>query len=48
MTWDEIRNIYPDTWLIVEALEANTGTDHRRMVTSMAVVERCLNGNHAF
>ena len=48
MNWAEIRTIYPNQWLVVEALEAQTTPDQRRVLERMAVVERCANGETAF
>ncbi len=39
MLWTEIREAYPDQWLIVEALEAHTTPDRHRHLDRMAVVE---------
>jgi hypothetical protein len=39
MKWFEIRNTYPDQWLVVEALEAHTRADNRRHIERLAVVE---------
>lgn len=47
MNWDEIRNSYPDQWLIVEALQAHTGEDRRRHLDRLAVIERCSDGTAA-
>lgn len=44
MEWSEIRSLYPDQWLVVEALEARTTPDSRRQLDQMAVIERCPNG----
>lgn len=48
MQWQEIRDAYPDQWLVIEALEAETATDHRRLLKRIAVVERCETGDAAF
>jgi hypothetical protein len=29
MTWQELRTLYPDRWVLVEALEATTQRGHR-------------------
>ena len=41
MQWSEIRNAYPDEWLIIEALEAETTPAHQRSLKRIAVIERC-------
>ena len=43
MVWSNIRQTYPNQWLIVEALEAHT-TDDQRVLDRLAVVEICTNG----
>jgi hypothetical protein len=47
MNWSEIRTIYPDQWLIIEALEAYTSLDHKRHLERLTVIERCADGNAA-
>ena len=47
MQWPEIRQAYPNEWLIIEALQAHTAPDHRRLLDEIAIVERCANGNNA-
>ena len=48
MQWPEIRKVYPDQWLVIEALEAHTTPDRHRVLDRLAVVERCLDGAAAF
>jgi len=47
MQWSEIREAYPNEWLIIEALQAHTNTAHQRQLEKIAVVERCEDGNSA-
>ncbi len=47
MLWSEIRETYPEQWLVVEALEAYTTPDKRRHLDRMAVVEKCSDGSSA-
>jgi hypothetical protein len=47
MQWSEIRQAYPDRWLIVEALEAHTTSDRRRHLDCLAIVETCPDGSIA-
>ncbi|MBS3752725.1 MAG: hypothetical protein KGY46_04975 [Anaerolineales bacterium] len=47
MDWQNIRENYPDQWLIVEALEAHTTTDNQRKLDSLAVIDTCSNGDQA-
>ena len=44
MLWPDIRNAYPNQWLIVEALEAHTTSEHQRQLDRLAVIEVCENG----
>ena len=44
MLWSEIRTVYPDQWLIVEALDAHTTPDGQRQLDRLAVVETCPDG----
>ena len=46
MQWTEIRQAYPDQWLIIEALDAHTAED-RRVLDRIAVIEMCPDGAFA-
>ena len=48
MKWNEIRKTYPQQWLIIEALEAHTTTEHLRRLDRISVIERCESGQSAF
>jgi hypothetical protein len=43
MRWDEVRALYPEQWLLVEALGART-IGRRRVFDLLSVVERCPDG----
>lgn len=30
MVWEEVKNVYPNQWLIIEALEAHTEENRRK------------------
>jgi len=47
MRWVQIREQYPDQWLIIDALEAHTEGD-RRKLDQITVVETCQDGAEAF
>ena len=47
MQWPEICRSHPDTWLIVEALEAHTTPDSQRHLDRLTVVEKCPDGKAA-
>ncbi len=47
MIWSEIREAYPRQWLIVEALEAHTTVENRRMLDRLAVIDTCTDGSAA-
>ena len=47
MQWSEIRKAYPNQWLVVEALQAHTTPDNRRLLDKIAVVEHCNDGSAA-
>ncbi len=47
MKWAEIRQTYPQQWLIIEALEAHTTDEHRRILDRLAVLETCADGREA-
>jgi len=47
MQWSEVRQAYPDGWLIIEALQAHTVDDNRRQLDEIAVVERCVDSAEA-
>jgi len=48
MKWSEIRQQYPDQWLVVEAYEAETSSDLEREIKRIGVVEQCSDGSAAF
>jgi hypothetical protein len=43
MRWTQVRETYPEQWLVIEALEAHTA-DSQRWLDQIAVVESCPNG----
>jgi hypothetical protein len=47
MLWPDIRQTYPDQWLVVEALEAHSTPDQHRHLDHMAVVEKYADGSSA-
>ncbi len=47
MLWPEIRKAYPDQWLIIEALEAHSTPDNRRILDKIAVIEHPNDGSSA-
>ncbi len=38
MLWKEVKNIYPNQWLIIEAIEAHT-EENKRIVDQITVIE---------
>lgn len=40
MKWQDVRKQYPDTWLLIEALEAHTTDEKRRIVENLIVIEQ--------
>ena len=46
MCWDEVRNIYPSQWLIIEAIDART-EKRKRIVDEITVVDTFSNNNEA-
>ena len=47
MQWSEIRQAYPNHWLIIEALQAHTTADSRRRLDKIAIIERYQDGTAA-
>ncbi len=47
MRWPEIRQAYPEQWLIIEALEAHTTKGQRRILDRLAVLDTCEDGQNA-
>jgi hypothetical protein len=43
MRWPDVREVYPDQWLVIEALEAHSA-ENRRVFDRIAVVEVCADG----
>lgn len=48
MQWSEVRRTYPNQWLMIEALEAETQADSRRHLKRLAVIEQCADSAQAF
>ena len=48
MKWDDVRQAFPDQWLIVEAIAAHTSPDSRRHLDDLAVIDQCSSGGVAF
>lgn len=46
MRWTDVRRLYPDQWVIIEALEAWTEIS-RRILYRVTVVETCRDGSDA-
>ncbi|MGB9669498.1 MAG: hypothetical protein ACPL3P_05125 [Anaerolineales bacterium] len=46
MKWDEVRKVYPDQWLIIEAIKAHSEAGHR-LLDKIAVLETCEDGMSA-
>jgi hypothetical protein len=46
MQWNNVRQAYPNQWLVIEALEAHTEND-RRQLDRIAVIEACPDGQAA-
>jgi hypothetical protein len=40
MRWPEVREAYPDQWLVIEAIEAHS-EENQRILDQIAVVEAC-------
>ena len=47
MHWTDIRKTYPNQWLVIEALQAHSDKEHRRLLDTIAVMEVCLDGDAA-
>lgn len=47
MKWSDIRSAYPNQWLVIEALQAHTTPDRRRILDKVAVLECCTDGSAA-
>ncbi len=47
MLWANVRQAYPEQWLIIEALEAHT-EEHQRLLDRIGVVETSPDGPTAF
>lgn len=47
MQWSDVRKTYPNEWLIIEALDAETTQEHKRKLKRISIVERCFDGGAA-
>lgn len=48
MTWTEIRQSFPNQWIVVEALGAHTDSHGSRIIKDFIVIEQCSDGKAAF
>ena len=48
MQWDEVREMHPDRWLVIEALEAHTTETSQRILDRIAVIEECPDSSIAW
>jgi hypothetical protein len=46
MIWEDVKSAYPDQWLIIEALEAHTTEENRRIIDKIAVVDTFMADNN--
>ena len=44
MKWHEARAIYPDRWLVIEALEMHLQSDRQLKLDEVAVLDMCDDG----
>ena len=47
MQWMDVRQAYPNEWLFIEALEAETTLTHQRNLKRIAVIELCSDADTA-
>jgi hypothetical protein len=47
MQWQDVKQVYPEQWLIIEALQAHTEADAHRHLDEMAVIEPCVDAKTA-
>lgn len=45
MTWEEVKKMYPNQWVIIEAIEAYTD-GNKRIISQITVVENFYNDNN--
>jgi hypothetical protein len=48
MNWSEIRQTFPEQWIVVEALNAHTDSLGNRVINDFSVIEQCSDGTVAF
>ena len=46
MKWKDIRNEYPDSWILLEAIEAHS-VENKRVVDKIAVLDKFNNSDEA-
>lgn len=47
MRWIDVRTVYPEQWLVIEALQAHSENEVR-FLDRIAVIETCADGQAAF
>ena len=40
MEWQDIRTQYPDSWLLIEAINAHTTSEQKRIIDRLAVIDQ--------
>lgn len=48
MDWNKVKSLYPNQWIIVEALDAFTDSNGKRAINTLVVIEQCADGFSAF
>jgi hypothetical protein len=48
MLWNEIRNKYPNQWLVAEAVSAHTSPEGKRVLDDLRIANYCKTGTEAF
>lgn len=43
MKWDDVRNVYPSRWVVIEAVEAHS-EGNRRIIDKIAVLDSFMDG----
>jgi hypothetical protein len=48
INWNEIKSLYPNTWIVVEAINAYTDSSGKREIVAMSVLETFKDGFSAY
>ncbi len=47
MNWTDVKDVYPNQWLVIEAFDAHTTAESLRHIEKVSVIGKCVDGEMA-